>query len=555
MGAERSFLWLRLLTSRLCLVLLFVRLVSLRWNCGGALSMFSPVVILIGSIVLIVILQKDYFLRFALSMRGSHEGTAKAVRKAKGAMATVFATVLLYILQSAIMVLSQVVASTWNIKRSCSLQDKVLVRVGRILCIIMIVLLFYVAGLMFAGIKRINSRTLILGWFTGLFALLKLSFGVWSRSTVDRFDIRARAAEFDTDENRDRNPEESVMELQGASRGLMWVAFPLGIILTKMTEQVNAPPFLLWGNVGGLGVQITTPRWNRGLLWLVGMLKMAGVFLVAYSANERIAVITFGLVVVWVFLLLALPDHYYRDHWMEAHPDKQLEIELAQLDTEKAKQKADAIEAKRLEKEAAAAAKIKKVAPMAVPQDTHFFQPSKSPASGVASPSAAGVAQSTASPSGRSSYPPGTIVDEHGFQTAPVQPLSSPVRLSPSPSPPRGYSPNPSLHAYSPNNQLAAPQYRANSPSNSNNPNIVPQHRASSPSWQQQQHSAPPPRQQYAQSYGQQEFQPPQHAPAPQQWGGHQFAQPQYGQGYSQQQQPNSYGAPPSQQGGAGWRQ
>jgi hypothetical protein len=299
---------------------------SLKWNCGGALSMFSPVVILLGAIVLIVILQKDYFLRFALSLRGSKAGSSKLSRKIRGAIAAVISTMLLYILQSAIIVLTQVVASTWNIKRSCSAEDKVLVDVGRYLCIIFIVLLFYVAVLIFAGIKQINSHTLIAGWFSGLFALLQLTVGIWTRDTVARFDIAERARSFDLDENKEINPEEAVMELQGGSRGLMWTAFPVGIVLTKLTEMINAPPVLL-GN--DLGVDITTPAWNRRLKWVVGMAKLGAVLYSVWSANQFAVLVAFGLTALGVFFNIVLPSDYHRIKWQQTHPKQ--EVQMAEL--------------------------------------------------------------------------------------------------------------------------------------------------------------------------------------------------------------------------------
>ena len=294
--------------------------VSLRWNCGGTLSMFAPVVILLGSIVLIVILQKDYFLRFALSMKGSAVGTHVAIRKARKAIAIVLSTFLLYILQASILVLTQVVASTWNVTRSCSEFDQKLVIIGRWLSIAFIVILFYVSGLVFAGIKQVNSYTLTNGWVSGVWALLQLTFGLWTRSTVDRFDIHTRARDFDIDDNHDENPEEAVMELQGASRGLMWTAFPIGIVFTKLTEQINSPPFLIAGNY--IGVDITTPRWNRGLKWFVGMLKLGSILYTVWSANQLVVILTFILTAVSVSLNVFLPSDYHRKKWMNANSNR-----------------------------------------------------------------------------------------------------------------------------------------------------------------------------------------------------------------------------------------
>lgn len=200
-----------------------------------------------------------------------------------------------------------------------------LVDVGRILCIVFIVLLFYVSALMFAGIKQINAHNLIAGWFSGVWALLQLSVGVWRQSTVARFDIAARAHAFDLDDNHDENPEEAVMELQGASRGLMWTAFPVGIVLTKLTEQINSPPVFIFGN--NIGVTIDTPPWHRRLRWSVGMLRLCAVFYTVWRANQLIVLVSFGLTALGVALSIILPNDYHKKRWQATHPEKEIEMQ------------------------------------------------------------------------------------------------------------------------------------------------------------------------------------------------------------------------------------
>jgi hypothetical protein len=48
----------------------FVRSIGLQWNCGGALSMLTPVVLFFGAMFLIFLLQKDFLLRISIRMKG-----------------------------------------------------------------------------------------------------------------------------------------------------------------------------------------------------------------------------------------------------------------------------------------------------------------------------------------------------------------------------------------------------------------------------------------------------------------------------------------------------
>jgi hypothetical protein len=106
----------------------------------------------------------------------------------------------------------------------------------------------------------------------------------------------------------------------------MWTAFPVGIVLTKLTEMINAPPVLL-GN--DLGVDITTPAWNRRLKWVVGMAKLGAVLYSVWSANQFAVLVAFGLTALGVFLNIVLPSDYHKRKWQQTHPKQ--EVQMAEL--------------------------------------------------------------------------------------------------------------------------------------------------------------------------------------------------------------------------------
>ena len=218
--------------------------IGLSWNCGGSISMAAPVVLFIGGLFLVLILQKDLLLKIVITVNKSKTGTSVGMQRLKYAYAALISVIALFMLQIAVLTLTNVVTQTWSITRSCSTFDASLVKVGRIVCIIFIVLLFYIALLAFAGIRDLSFYDLTWGWIRGIKCLIILTFGVWTTETMIRFDILNRAKKFRNHD--DDNQQLNVMRLMGHSRSLLWLIFPYGVILTKGCETVNNPVIFIF---------------------------------------------------------------------------------------------------------------------------------------------------------------------------------------------------------------------------------------------------------------------------------------------------------------------
>lgn len=248
--------------------------------------MMAPVVIAIGFAFFVVILQKDLFLKWALSVRGAKRGTSPTKRKLKVAWSTLLTVVMLYMLQSAVVVLALIVQSVWGIKRSCNDFDAQLVPIGKYVCYAFVVLLLYFSILVFAGIRDLSLKGLTIGWLNDARKLLMLTGGVWTPGTVEKFEVVARADKFNRDEYDNESAQEMVMKLQGQSRGLMWMAVPYGVLLTKLCEAVNHPPIFVFGQSHmPYSFNMATPFKVRFILWFLAMLKFAFNTLVVFIGS------------------------------------------------------------------------------------------------------------------------------------------------------------------------------------------------------------------------------------------------------------------------------
>jgi hypothetical protein len=116
-------------------------------NCGGALSIYTPIILFFGAFFLVVLLQKDLLMVLGIAMKGKDENRSwlfNQIRE-KGAMAATM--IVLMFLQSAVVQFSSIMfrydslllcvtllhhsnahvcyeprlyVSVWNITRSCS---------------------------------------------------------------------------------------------------------------------------------------------------------------------------------------------------------------------------------------------------------------------------------------------------------------------------------------------------------------------------------------------------------------------------------------------------
>jgi hypothetical protein len=272
--------------------------------------MVAPLVLFIGALLLIFLLQKDYFFKWALTARGSTIDTNIFIKKARYAYASCLSIVMLYCLQAAVLVLARVVISVWNIKRSCSSFDHTVVVYGRIFCLFVIVVVFYLGVLFFAGVKNLRFKSLTVGWAAGIFDLLRLTMGQWTPSTVHRFEVVERSKKFDNDDTDDDNQQEMVMKLIGQSRGLVWMAVPYGILLTKSCETLNHPPVFIWGADKNYPSEfkMRTGWYYRFLMWILNCMRLFVIIVTVLFATQHFEKVYFFATVAFVFLEVLKPD-------------------------------------------------------------------------------------------------------------------------------------------------------------------------------------------------------------------------------------------------------
>ncbi len=222
----------------------FLSALGVNWNCGGVLSLFAPVIIVAILIIMLAILQQDILLRWAISSQKTEKDGCCAYYGYK-ALTVIGAAALLAVLQVVLVAVTSLIGSVWGIQRSCSALDAQFVNVGKTLCAAFVIFFFYSAVLLFAGSPEFNFRGLTVGWIKGGIELAFITVGIWTPSTVESFKVLRRAADFDNDDDDDDNQQQTVMTLLGRSRGLIWLPIPIGVVMTKVAEALNDPPYLI----------------------------------------------------------------------------------------------------------------------------------------------------------------------------------------------------------------------------------------------------------------------------------------------------------------------
>ena len=127
------------------------KLTSFFRNCGGSLSLFTPLVLAAGAILLIFLLQKDYLLLLTIRIRGESEMQTGMQARLRLMLASGATTALLMFLQSVISTAGRLTVSVWNINRSCSDLDYTLITIGRAISIVFIVTFIWITVLIFGG--------------------------------------------------------------------------------------------------------------------------------------------------------------------------------------------------------------------------------------------------------------------------------------------------------------------------------------------------------------------------------------------------------------------
>jgi hypothetical protein len=272
------------------------------WNCGGAVSIIAPVVLVVGIVILGYIIQKDVLMKLAISFQGLVHGKTKvkiALNKAKAAGLT---KLVLLVCQASFLACYQVGASTFGIEKSCSPLDRKMVLVGRYLSGAFILASALAGFMLFTGAERITKRFLLYGWLLGTLHLVKMTFGWWSDGRIRKFRVVQRAAFFDNDDEDDDNQQELVIKLLGQSRGLIWLPIPgVGFVLAKVAEFFNNPPIFVFAERVD-DFKIVRAVWKRQILWAVNFIKLAAMIMLVVT-NQAVWLIVMLVATVMFFAL------------------------------------------------------------------------------------------------------------------------------------------------------------------------------------------------------------------------------------------------------------
>jgi hypothetical protein len=241
-------------------------------------------------------LQQDWLLRTAITLRGKATG-ANAIVKKGAAMGLTMMSI--YILQAAIISLTDVVASSWGIQRSCNEFDRQLVVVGQYLCVVVIIFFIYVAVLMFAGIQSLDKKALTIGWLQGAFNLLQISLGIWTPATVKSFQVVGKANKFDNNDEDDDNQQETVMSLVGQSRGLIFLPIVgFGVLLTKSAQYLNEPPWLIFSRHKMPALQLYSGSKERFVRFIMNIGQYAMTVIVVLGGDrDSVILLTLSIIV------------------------------------------------------------------------------------------------------------------------------------------------------------------------------------------------------------------------------------------------------------------
>lgn len=275
----------------------FIKAIGFDWNCGGALAMFAPVVLLFGSIVLIYMIAKDIFIRFSIKLSGTKKRNRSPVKGGQ---------FLLYILQAVMVLMTNVIVSSWSIKRSCNAWDAELVSVGRGLSIFFILVFFWFAILVCGEIRVVTWRLVTVHAWLPLRNLLLITLGIWTPHLYEWVNIEGRAREYsrpagDGSAIESSSPhgkrkggnagdEEEVMRLMGQSRPIVFTPIPGLSLLTKFAEAANSPPLFVPPEAN-----MKTPQKRRAILWAANMVKYFCSVVFVFKGD--VAALATGLVV------------------------------------------------------------------------------------------------------------------------------------------------------------------------------------------------------------------------------------------------------------------
>jgi hypothetical protein len=101
--------------------------------------------------------------------------------------AKIAGTVIMYILQSAVLVIARVITTILNLKRSCSLFDYIVAQVAQVVVMMLLIFFIVFSIFMFGGFQKSNIKNhgkiaMITSWFMSLLRLILMSLGIFYNS-------------------------------------------------------------------------------------------------------------------------------------------------------------------------------------------------------------------------------------------------------------------------------------------------------------------------------------------------------------------------------------
>jgi hypothetical protein len=270
---------------------------SFGW-CGGVLVLLVPYAMIMAVIAFRILLGRDVLLQFGISIQRHGIGAPwykKLMLKGSG---KVLQLMVLFFVQLCVDLLTRLVVSAFQASDSCSAIDRLAVVVGRFFIVIIMVGFLVVNWTLFTGTPTGRSKALIVDYLYGVPRLVLMSLGVWTNDTVEAYHVRARAAAFDQNEEDSDDQQEEVVYMTGRSRGLVWIAFPYGIIAAKLSDAVNSPPlFNLTTRIkdpvtntyvfdGQRALHLHSSLWVRLALWVGNSLQFAFILIFVVFGDE-----------------------------------------------------------------------------------------------------------------------------------------------------------------------------------------------------------------------------------------------------------------------------
>jgi hypothetical protein len=280
------------------------------FNCGGTLTMASPLLFFVGASFVWVILQKDILLWLGIRLRLDSASSAKTKLIAKkfweGA-SKLAVRISLIVMQSIIYALAQAAIYS-STQRSCSDVDFFANTIGKGIVAFFYVFFYIMLAFAFTGapdLQKYKNFGLLRTWgmmfIDGLGRFLNLTAGIWTDATIRSYNILGRAARYkrrsdDIGKQEHMDAISSVndtaavnaleakhqakraagldandtlhevtMQLIAASRNVLWIPLPAGVIITKFSETLNQAHVFLFNKTEQ--VQLRRGRVARWLTW------------------------------------------------------------------------------------------------------------------------------------------------------------------------------------------------------------------------------------------------------------------------------------------------